>query len=458
MSDEHVRKPGQEWQSGSGPDEPRLTIEPLPGGPKPPRWLRDLSPRLVLNVLSIVAAVALGVVGASALRARWPLGATAAPTATVAVRPPSGSVVSGQGWTVAGPRFAQRIAFAPSTPATAYVCGPEQGTAPGTLAVRVAVSGDFGTTWHVLGSQFAGEWCDLTVNPLDAQDVMLITQTCTACPNLAPMQLWRTLDGGTHWDAWSLPVRPLDGRRDFSGYQWAWAGSTLYIAPYVGTTPSYALLAASVGAQPFVWVGQNGLFANEPAYANINTLLGLGDALYVEFDCGLGCPEQFLTVMRTRDHGASWSPFAPALQGVAIYLAAAGTDGRTLIGEEAQNAPQSVSSRTYVRSVDGGMTWQPLPAFSGTLVPLDLAAAPDGTLYAELWDVKGSPESAAQAGIYRLAERGTGWTRVAPFPGAASGPVMLSWDTAGHPRSLWGEAQQQSYPGQVVSGIEFHAP
>lgn len=193
----------------SDEDEPVLAREPL----FPGRQRRKLGPNPRINALTLflVAILALGAIlaGAQWLRQRTPvsvLAATPTPTSTTPLMP-APTIPPGQGWSPAGPSWAQQINFAPSEPQTAYVCGtPGNRDASGQAPIALGVSSDSGHSWQTITTHLTANTCQMTMNPLDARDLLMAIGHCLTCSSPAPMQLYRTRDGGQNW---SLVLFPL---------------------------------------------------------------------------------------------------------------------------------------------------------------------------------------------------------------------------------------------------------
>jgi hypothetical protein len=313
----------------------------------------------------------------------------------------------------------------------------------------------------LLPSPLLSPWCDITVNPTDPRDVAFLSADCASCSSTPTLSLYRTTNGGDSWSLWPLPPLGSNGPAEFTNYQWAWAGSTLFIAPSVRGDPAFDLLAASVAQQPFAWVEQHGLFAGEPQGVTISSLTGLGAVLIVSFDCRSGCGAQAgIHSMRTDDGGATWSRFSPTVAGQPVYLTNPGALGAALFGYVGLTSGTPAPQTRYVWSIDQGATWRQLPAIpdAAALGVLYMLAAPDGTVYAGLWNCCSSVDLLAQEGLYRLAPGAAAWTYLGPFPGDVSKPIVLSWNPAGQPIALWGRAYESSAPYAVVPGIERHQP
>lgn len=366
-------------------------------------------------------------------------------------------------WTAAGPAYAQRIAFAPSAPYTAYACGTTRPGASGRqVPVAVSVSGDGGLTWgtdDVTPAEAIG--CELTVNPRDARDVMMVTTPCAHCSLREPLALYRSRDGGIRWAVVSLPARDASGASDFESYEWAWSGGTLYIAPFANGEEALTRLAVSVAGGPFTWVETTGLYAGSPAGTSISALLGTRAALYVVLrrasDCGSSC----FPIMRTRDDGTHWARLDAMAAGQPLALLAAASNGTlyaeplTPLGMDGQE--HEPEQRYYYYSTDGGIHWQSLALGWPGVFAAYLLPAPDGTVYAPLVrDPALTTGEVAEEGIYAVAPGDTFWHFSAHFPAGNVDRLVLAWDAQGHPASLWGPAVSPT-SGDGRAGLATHA-
>jgi hypothetical protein len=379
-------------------------------------------------------------------------------------------IPQGTGWQPAGPIDAQGIAFAPSDSAVAYTCAaPEFSSLDKPVPILLEISRDDGRTWQSLPTPARGVQCGLTVNPMDASDVALVgvlsppgqaTPTASAAPNA--FEIYRSFDGGATWRPWPLPAASGVARFTwYTWYQWAWAGATLFVAPYVDGEQGYTRLAASVAGQPLAWVEQHGLFAGAPPDTSINDLIGTPTTtLYLDLisrNCAL--PDDCLRTMQTLDGGVSWSRFMGQYQGQPVYLyqnqVATGATP-SLFGEVVDPTDPSEERRSYVHSEDGGFSWRPLVAPPRHLIITQIAQIPDGTLYAELWPFPGTRLESAAPGIYVLAPGVDKWRFAAAYP-HGGGWITVSWNEQGHALALWGGRTMPTanYP-QI--GLERHAP
>jgi hypothetical protein len=360
----------------------------------------------------------------------------------------------GPGWTLAGPRYATSIAFAPNNPSTAYACGlkaaPEnQSVQNQPVPLVVGVSHDAGRTWRALSTPAAGRFCNLSIDPTNAQDVMLIASPDNQCASPTASKLYRTFDGGAHWSLWSLPPVGPHQSPVLLCVQWAWVGSTLYIAPLLSGDVAYTRLAASVAEQAFVWLNPRGFFAGVHENPAITNLLATSTTLYALVG-SLTEAANCCWFAQGRDNGASWSRFTPKYRGQAVSLMGTGADGRTLLGQIVYPGPPA--SQITLLSADGGATWRTLPPNPGNLIADYLAAAPDGTLYAEFDQNFSNVSNGPPLGIYKAAPGTSAWNYVASSPGA--GWFIVAWDEDGHPTALWGSVNT----AQMLPALERHQP
>jgi hypothetical protein len=378
-------------------------------------------------------------------------------TATIAVSTPDlGS--PGAGWAAAGPAYAQAIAFADSAPQIAYVCGSST-PGSGSASISFGVSDDSGQTWKTLQTPATGADCDLTVDPEDAHDVVLVANSCPACRTPPPLAMYRTSDGGTTWQAWGLPDDATTAAQGFTAYQWTWSGSTLYLAPWSPGEATYTRLAVSIAKQPFLWANAGALFAGAPVGATISGLIAGDGAIYALLQAPSSCIQTCAQVMRSVDDGASWTFDTPMDAGrqVTLLQFQSSPNGMTLYGQVFLNA--EADARLYVRSTDGGQTWEALPAFPGQLVATDMLQEPNGTLYTELYPppTTNNATGGTSPGVYRLAPGERLWTLVANFPGNRSGTLVVACGADGHPVALWGGAHAPTSDGPVA-GLQRHTP
>jgi hypothetical protein len=435
--------------------EPPKLVEPSARPRLPPRGR-------LLTAVSIALAVALvALVIGAAMRTRAggsvrPQHASVTPTAAPALATSVVEGSPGRGWRVAGPSFGQSIAVAVSEPGTAYACGP---VTSGSSSIAFGVSLDHGLTWKTLMTPARGAACDLTVDPTDARDVVLVANSCPTCQTLPPLVFYRTTDGGTHWLPTLLPLEGSGDQHSFEAYQWTWSGSTLYLAPWSVGETGWMHLAVSVGESPFFWADAGGLFAGAPADVTINALLGDQRAIYVVLASFRGCAQSCSRVMRSDDDGTTWTVFSPVDAGRPVSLLpnqSAATES-VLFGELELSA--TANGRLYVSSGDGGASWRALPAFPGQLVAERILQTPNGALYAELTHL--SPGNvapgAAPAGVYRLSPGSITWTFAAEFPGNPSGPLAVTWDASGTPVYLWGSVRPPTRDRPEI-GLEYHLP
>jgi hypothetical protein len=101
------------------------------------------------------------------------------------------------GWSYFFPYYAQGIAFSPSSfsPEVTYICGIEAN------GITIRRSVDDARTWSASLLVGPGRLCTLTVDPTDAQSVMLTSYTCPRCygGHASDHQDYVSTDGGATW-------------------------------------------------------------------------------------------------------------------------------------------------------------------------------------------------------------------------------------------------------------------
>jgi hypothetical protein len=382
---------------------------------------------------------------------------------------PAATIPAGQGWTHAGPPWAQWMALAPSAPGVAYLCGVPGSSDPARPApVSLALSQDAGGSWQSWTTALLAGGCEVAINPTNAQDLLLETWTCVSRASTpCPSQLYRSLDGGHNWSLAAFPPAPAGSSAGpvVEEYSWAWQGSTLFVSPSPAGTQSQTLIAVSVAEGPFAWVNERSLFAGLPAGSQIYTLSANTLGVYVDFIVGPSTTPILTKV--SADQGATWSDFQPQYQGqqvqlvdqVAPWSAVNLADGHTLLGEVVSGS--NPNTGRYVTSSDGGATWKPLAPPPGSLLITELVSTPSGVYYAELTSHDGA--ATAAPGVYRLAPGKSTWTLVGALPLSipSGGPLAVSWNAQGQPLALWSVAVNLSANSSgpaSLAGLVTHTP
>ena len=434
-------------------DEPTLVREPM-GAFTPRRdtlrrpWLRALSRALTAILVVVVAGVILHQLSV----ARRTIPPLTFPTS-------SPTIPAGQGWTHAGPAWADWMVFAPSAPGTAYLCGTPGNTDLNRQApVSLALSQDSGSAWQSWITSLRASFCVVDIDPTNAHDLLLEVFPCISSSASCSGQLFRSLDGGHSWDLVVFPPAPAGSSSGpIEEFTVAWQGSTLFVSPSPAGTEPQTLVAVSVAGGPFVWVNQKALFAGLPAGSQINNIYANTKAIYADF-VGPSSSSTILTKVST-NQGATWSVFQPQYQGNPVELVDQGVslaDGHTLLGDVVTG--QDATTGGYVTSTDGGATWRPLAAPPGDLRIMGLVSTPSGTYYAEMTSANG--EATAVTGVYRLTPGTSTWVLVGtlPLPSGSAGPLAVSWDEQGQPLALWSIALTRSTPTITVTGLITHTP
>lgn len=380
---------------------------------------------------------------------------TAAPTATT---PPVATATHAAvpnyplvGWQIGGPTFATAIAFASGSSGVAYACGANgEETSPGIHSIAVAFSADNARTWTTETTPGRSVLCTLTVDPTNAQDVVLFTTTCaTGCTSDPVTHLYRSRDQGRTWSELAIPALPAAPGAGASAFtsMLAWSGTTL-IAETEASIPNghpVQHLVASINAGPFVRVDQSPLFSN----VGIGKVFSVGTAVYVAIFPS-GCTgTYFCSLAKTSDGGTNWRQVSLRYQSQTVdLLAAAGT--ALIVGTPSG----AIQHAQIARTGDDGQSWQTLPTGPAGM---EYFATDDGTLF--LTDLN-------SGALYRLAPGAQQWqlaVAVSSVDGSTpttldDGSLVFQCDGSGHPVAVWRDAaaDQGSAPGQYP-GLQFHA-
>jgi photosystem II stability/assembly factor-like uncharacterized protein len=350
-------------------------------------------------------------------------------------------------WTKAGPAFATAIAFAPGAPSVAYACGINGQTDAQELGpIGFGVSQDGGHTWATGSTPGHSLVCRLSVNPLDARDLVLLTATCTqGCTSNPQNALFRSRDGGLSWTRLSPPTGGTPAP-EFGG-QVAWAGTALF-ANTVAYPPNSQgpaqHLATSINGGPFAWVDNNTIFAK----SSLGVPFALGTAIYVPIfppTCQ-GQQGYFCALAKTTNYGMTWSRIDLRYQGATVDLLAVGTDGKSLLVGTPSGA---IMHTSLAITADDGATWHAVPAIDGGF---SFFSAPDGTLFSITQDPTGP--------LYRLDPGATQWRQVVPaLPPVnhADGFPVFSWNAAGHTVAEWMDAGADPNNNNAeLPGLQFY--
>jgi hypothetical protein len=261
------------------------------------------------------------------------------PSATPTITPVPVSAYEQLGWT-APPGVKQgkipRVVFADSQPSVGYAC-----TFGADGAAQISKTTDGGATWKFLSSPIMVTFCILTVNPTNANDVLV--NDGGQFGNVTV----RSKDGGVTW------TKQDTGRLAFDN--WGWAGSTLLLTTVQTESPeSLTALYKSVNGEPFVQLDQQGQLAGAKL-GNATFLGGTASQFYVQSGVvQLSDPVTVNEVTYTSHNGGTtWQKVTFA--GGLIHLLSVTADGRAFIGLDSADL-----TRAEV-SLDAGQTWRKLP-------------------------------------------------------------------------------------------------
>ncbi|MGO8949274.1 MAG: zf-HC2 domain-containing protein [Ktedonobacterales bacterium] len=439
-----------------------------------------LAASLIIVGFLAVLGPRIGSIGKPTTPTPYPSATLSGPTPTVQL---NNLPAPGTGYTNAGPDWATNLAFAPSSPNIVYACGEVPYVS---IEILVAISTDGGHSWQSQASPASPDSagilprqgyslgplnpCTLTVDPTNPWDVALLAQYCTdyvtsdngmiQCEAMST-QLYRSFDAGATW----AEVGKSDGDWIASeiASEIAWVGSTLFISTTEG-------IARSIAGGPFTLLRQS-FFGTTTDADLARNLSVIGNTLFVsEVACQAaagGSPCAGPTE-RSDDLGVRWSPMSWTYRSNIVSLLVVGGDGKTLIGRTLIGGQSDI----FLRSVDGGATWSPLPPapnytgpfsspsqsptadFSGLFETDGLSSecpiteSPDGTIYTELSlnVMSSSGIGTENTGIYELALGAENWRYFAPPPGGYV-PEIFLWSSAGHLAVIWGERGSRSDSG-----------
>jgi hypothetical protein len=324
-------------------------------------------------------------------------------------------------------------------------------------SVAIGISDDSGRTWQTITTRLTASTCQMTVNPLDARDLLMALGSCGTCSSPAPMQLYRTHDGGLSWSLIQFPPQGGSASPQFMWYQWAWQGSAIFMTPFPLGTQLRDSLAISMAGGPFIWINKTALLAQVLERMQINNVYATASAVYVDFASfgPANCTDDCFLTKVSADLGTTWMVFRPRYHGQPVSLLdqfVSLADGQTLIGQVFPGPDDA--TRVYLRSDDGGTTWTPLPPVPTGLVISSLASTPGGIMYVETWSFGGAT---APSAVYRLAPGAQAWVLIGALPNSGY-PVVVSWDVQDNPLALWTSTGNAPSPETLVAGLATHTP
>ncbi len=341
---------------------------------------------------------------------------TPLPTPTLAPQPmipPTATDVPfpSPGWTVTIPA-ASSLSVAMTNQATVAACGVRYQN-----LITLFLSVDGGKTFTLNETSIPGSSCLISIDPTNAQDLLLFAAMVTIGPYAGPLNgtLWRSQDGGAHFTAQTLPQQSTDP--PFLAAI-AWNGSTAYVS-------AGAQLAISVAGAAFT-------ASKTPVTAQ--DIFPLNGAIVINAYCQQVCSGSYIS----HDNGATWTNLVPSVCPLAatsspntlFVVIAAPFDDKSLIGV-CETFGQSLTY-TLFRSTDGAQTWGQLPTLGnwgggsyGFIGDISNFVAPDGTIYLT-----------AGAALWKLTPGATTWNLA--LAGQEYGPIIaFAANTAGHPIAVW---------------------
>lgn len=347
------------------------------------------------------------------------------------------------GWVASKLDFATSIAFARSDSLTAYACGTG-GKPDAAEPVTFAATHDGGATWHITSTTVPLSYCHISVDPANAQDIIMTDQFCPSIDGQCPLfqhqeiQLFRSGDGGTTWKQVQLPAA-LALVPDIGGFNWA--GTTLFVsADAVITTPTRTYwLASSLLGGDLTWVSPDP-HLTVPSLASYTH----GNDLYLKF-----AQLDDATLLKTSDGGATWSPtvIGPYNEGIPTLFSSS--------GDAWYSSSDSATPHggMLLESLDAGQHWRPLPPLPMALntASLKFWHAPDGALYRVATDA-----NAQQLAIAQLLPTESSWKAITTIPMSFTF-LGVEYSLDGHPRTIWSSNRSSAY-GWPKPGLQYHAP
>ncbi len=341
---------------------------------------------------------------------------TPLPTPTLAPQPtipPTATDVPfpSPGWTATIPA-ASSLSVAMTNQAMVAGCG-----VPSSNLVTIYLSVDGGKTFTLNQTNIAGSSCLISIDPTNAQDLLLFAAIVPTGPYAGPLNgtLWRSQDGGAHFTAQTLPQQ--SGDPPFLAAI-AWNGSTAYV---------------SAGAQLAISVA-GAAFTASKTPVTPRDIFPLNGAIVINAYCQQLCSGSYIS----RDNGATWTNLVPSVCPLAaasstntlFAVIAAPFDHKTLVGA-CETLGQSLTY-TLFESTDGAQTWGQLPTLANWgggsysfIGDISNFVAPDGTIYAT-----------AGAALWKLPASATTWSLAAT--GQEYGPIIaFATNAAGHPIAIW---------------------
>ncbi len=244
-------------------------------------------------------------------------------TAPAAQTPrPSGK----ENWTVAKDLPAHqvlRIAFSASEPARGYAS-----IFTGKQMQALYATTDSGVSWSQAGTVEAPEGDIISVDPLDPQDVVMLT---VYAPMPGAYTFQRTLDGGRTWSPQTADL-PTTSEISVTGYT-GWSGSTFLVGfPLDGALSGSTAVIAFPKGGASRHLDDNGKI-NGKAIKHLRLLTGCQGRIQVWGDDG--SQAQNIIGAATSDLGRTWTSLAPpVIGGTPLTPAGATDDGSALVATQ----------------------------------------------------------------------------------------------------------------------------
>jgi hypothetical protein len=349
------------------------------------------------------------------------------------------------GWVMNALSPIQDIAWAPNDPSIAYACGiqsnpgqsdkskslpvtsqtttihPNQSLSSGNGGiVTFGMSTNYGKSFQLNPTAFAGTGCKLIVNPTNAKALILLANTCSNCVPGSGYNLYQSLDSGQNWIRLVLPV---DGDANTGDGAFAptiaWLPDMVVVTPYFGngvnTVPH--VLAASTNSGELSWIDSG--FPGTYPHNTIKNLYASGDQLFAFYTDETDHPH----FTESGDHGQTWHALTPTYNNQPITLVQTSLDGKFWVGQ---------CTSGLVLSQDSGRTWKLLPTLTGKYVRLLVAM--DGTVAAQ-----------TSNNVAILAPGSGNWRQIGPPNGSDAQIIAFSYSPERTLLAIWANNSLQYF-------------
>ncbi len=337
------------------------------------------------------------------------------------------------GWK-AGPAWGLGVSVVQGNPNIVYVCGIDADK----QSVLFGASQDGGKSWQAHKTQMQGTGCFVSVDPQQANDVVVGATTAPTDPTspVHPATLWRSNDGGVNFTKLSLPGVTTD--LPFSPTV-AWVGSTLYVVEKNATMGGELL--KSVNGGPLVFL--------IPTPSGNLLISSLGSIVLLQQHCpNNGYCNGIFWFMLIDGILSTDSPINSS-NGFCEFSANS-FDGQSSVIFCNQSSPMNPNTSIYYAYRDTFQGWSSLPIDSIVCPSLNDSSfascniAPDGTIY-------GFSNRSSAPMLVKLVQSNYFNVAVPALRDAVElfPQTWLGWNKAGHATVIWAVLEN--------GGVEYHS-